>query len=83
MTASAPSHPCTARPAWVPAAATCRRHLLLLLLLLQVNASYELQFEGRTPIRQLGSVGLSVALRPCRINEELSAEGAFVVEVRR
>eukprot|EP00198_Chlamydomonas_reinhardtii_P004333 XP_001693669.1 predicted protein [Chlamydomonas reinhardtii] len=24
---------------------------------------------------QLGSVGLSVALRPCRINEELSAEG--------
>ncbi|KAG2426968.1 hypothetical protein HXX76_012753 [Chlamydomonas incerta] len=43
----------------------------------QVNASYELKFEGRTSIRQLGPVGLAVALRPCRINEELSAEGDF------
>lgn len=44
----------------------------------QVNASYELQFEGRTSIRQLGPVGLAVTLRPCRINEELSAEGAYM-----
>ncbi|KXZ54763.1 hypothetical protein GPECTOR_4g833 [Gonium pectorale] len=41
----------------------------------KVNASYTLDFEGRTPIRDLGRASLDVFLRPCRVNEQLDSLG--------